>query len=138
MTDRPPLSVNFDALMQAHLARVFNERDGGRRLEALKELYTNDSTLFEPHAAVTGYAAISGAVDALQASLPPEFVFTAAGIAVGHNGLARLHWRVGPPNGPVAVTGTDVAQVENGRIKALYVFVDPAPREPDPTQRTTP
>jgi hypothetical protein len=76
MTDRLPLSVNLDALMQAHLAHVFNERDGRRRLEALKELYTNDSTLFEPHAAVTGYAAISGAVDALQASLPPEFVFT--------------------------------------------------------------
>jgi hypothetical protein len=138
MTDRPPLSVNFDALMQAHLARIFNERDGGRRMDALKELYANDATLFEPHAAVTGYAAISGAVDALQASLPPDFVFTAAGIAVGHNGVARLHWRAGPPNGPVAVTGTDVAQVENGRIKALYVFVDPAPREPDPTQRSLP
>ncbi len=138
MTDRPPLPVNFDALMQAHLARVFNERDGRWRLEALKELYTNDATLFEPHAVVKGYAAISGAVDALQAKLPPQFVFTAAGIAVGHNGVARLHWRAGPPNGSVAVTGTDVAQVENGRIKALYVFVDPAPREPDSTQRRTP
>jgi hypothetical protein len=138
MTDRPPLSVNFDALMQAHLDRVFNERNGGRRMEALKELYTNNATLFEPHAAVTGHTAISAAVDALQASLPPDFVFAAAGIAVGHNGLARLHWRAGPPNGPVAVTGTDVAQVENGRIKALYVFVDPAPREPDPTQRSSP
>lgn len=162
MTDRPPLLplsstavfspdeaqpgmnpavavlTNFDALMQSHLARVFNERDGGRRLDALKELYTDDATLFEPHAAVTGYEAISGAVDALLANLPSDFVFTASGIAIGHNGIARLHWRAGPPNGPVAVTGTDVAHVENGRIKALYVFVDPAPREPDSTQGSTP
>ena len=123
-----PVPVDFDALMQGHLARVFGERDAGRRLLALKELYTEDATLFEPHAAATGYDAISGAVAALQASLPPDFVFTAFGIAVGHNGVARLHWRAGHPDEPVAVTGTDVAQVENGRIKTLYVFVDPAPR----------
>lgn len=126
--DATPVSVGFDALMQAHLARVFGERDPGRRLDALEELYTEDATLFEPQAAVTGHQAISDAVDALQASMPPDFVFTAAGPAVGHNGVARLHWRVGPPDGPAAVTGTDVAHVENGRIKALHVFLDPPSR----------
>ncbi len=120
--------VDFDTLMQAHLTRVFGERDPGRRLEALKELYWENATLFEPHAAVTGYEAISHAVDALQASMPPDFVFTASGVAVGHHGLARLPWRAGPSGGPAAVTGTDVAHVENGRIQALYVFIDPAPR----------
>jgi hypothetical protein len=130
-------SVNFDVLMQAHLARVFNERDGGRRRDALQELYTGDATFFEPHAVVTGYEAISSAIDALQASLPPDFVFTASGIAIGHNGIARLHWHAGPPDGPVAVTGTDVAQVENGRIKALYVFVDPAAGEPGSARRSS-
>jgi len=138
MNPAAPVPVDFDALMQAHLARVFGERDAGRRLLALKELYTEDATLFEPHAAATGYEAISGAVGALQASLPAEFVFTASGMAVGHNGVARLHWRAGPPDGPVATTGTDVARVENGRIKALYVFVDPAPREPCSMEGSTP
>jgi hypothetical protein len=123
-----PAAVDFDALMRAHLARVFNERDGSRRLQALEELYAEDATLFEPHAAVTGHDAISRAVDILHGSLPPAFQFSATGPAVGHNGVARLHWRAGPLEGPAAVTGTDVAHVENGRIKALYVFVDPAPR----------
>ncbi len=123
-----PMPVDFDALMQAHLARVFGERDADRRLGALEELYAGDATLFEPHAAATGREAISDAVGALQASLPPGFVFAAAGPAVGHNGVARLHWRAGPPHGPAAVTGTDVAHVENGKIKALHVFLDPAPR----------
>ncbi len=123
-----PVPVDFDALMQAHLARVFGERDAGRRLSALKELYTEDATLFEPDAAATGYGAISRAIDALYAHLPSDFAFTASGVAVGHNGVARLHWRAGPPEGLAAVTGTDVARVENGRIKALYVFIDPAPR----------
>jgi hypothetical protein len=32
------------------------------------------------------------------------------------------------PDGPVAITGTDVAHIEDGRIKLLYVFVDPVAR----------
>ncbi len=120
-----PMAIDFDGLMQAHLTRVFGERDAGRRLSALKELYAEDATLFEPHSTAKGHQAISDAVDALQASLPSGFVFTAAGVAVGHNGIARLQWRAGPPGGPAAVTGTDVAHVENGRIKTLRVFVDP-------------
>jgi hypothetical protein len=123
-----PVPVDLEALMQAHLSRVFGDRDGSRRLLALKEIYAEDASVFEPDATATGYAAISHAVDALYAQLPPNFVFTASGPAVGHHGLARLHWRAGPPDGPAAVTGTDVAWVENGRIKALYVFVDPPPR----------
>ena len=111
--------VDFDALMQAHLTRVFGERDPSLRLHALRELYCEDATLFEPHAAVTGHEEISNAVNALQASMPPDFVFTASGIAIGHHGLARLQWRVGPPGGPAAVTGTDVAHVKNGRVQAL-------------------
>jgi hypothetical protein len=123
-----PIPVDYDAMMQAHLARVFGERDASRRLLALKELYTEDATLFEPHATVTGYQAISRAIDAVQATLPPDFVFTPSGGALGHNGVARLHWQAGAPGGPAAVTGTDVAKFEHGRIKALYVFVDPTPR----------
>ncbi len=119
---------DFDALMQAHLALVFNERDPKRRQEALRDLYASEAVLFEPDAVVTGHQAISDAVGALHARLPPTFVFTAAGVAVGHHGVARLNWRAGPKDGPAAVTGTDVARIENGRIKTLHVFLDPAPR----------
>jgi hypothetical protein len=121
-------SVDFDALMQANLIRVFGERDADRRRAALQELYAEDATLYEPQAVVTGREAISGAVDSLLVSMPPHFVFTPAGHAVGHNGVGRLFWRAGPPDGPVAVTGTDVAHVEGGRIKSLHVFLDPVPR----------
>jgi len=112
--------------MQANIVRVFNERNSDRRRAALDELYTEDATLCDPEAIATGREAISRAVDNLLLSLPSDFVFTAAGQAVGHNGAARLFWRAGPPDGRVAVTGTDVAHIENGRIKLLYVFVDPA------------
>jgi hypothetical protein len=121
-------TIYLDALMQANIVRVFNERNASLRLAALDELYAEDATLYDPETVATGRQAISQAVDNLLLSLPPDFVFNAIGPAVGHNGAGRLFWRAGPPNGPVAVTGTDVAHIENGRIKLLYVFVDPASR----------
>jgi hypothetical protein len=119
-------SIDYDDLMQANLGRVFGERDASRRTTALAELYADDAILYEPDASATGHAAISQAVEALLSSLPPNFVFTAIGPAVGHHGVGRLRWQAGPPNGPVAVTGTDVARFEGGRIQTLHVFLDPA------------
>lgn len=121
-------SINFDALMRANLTRVFGERDVGRRRAALEELYTVDAILYEPDREFTGRDAICGAVEALIALLPPEFVFAPVGLAVGHHGLGRLVWRAGPPGGAAVVTGTDVIQVEAGRIKSLHVLLDPESR----------
>jgi hypothetical protein len=122
---KAPDAGGFDTLMQANIVRVFNERDPDRRGIALSELYSEGATLYDPEIVATGWSAISQAVEDLLLRLPPDFVFTAAGHAVGHNGAARLFWRAGPSDGPVAVTGVDVAHIENGRIKLLYVFVDP-------------
>src|ERR1700686_5273014 len=119
-------TIDYDRLMQSNLARVFGERDAARRTKAIAELYADDATLYEPDASATGHAAISQAVNALLSSLPPNFAFTAIGPAVGHHGVGRLRWQAGPPNGPVAVTGTDVARFEAGRIQTLHVFLDPA------------
>jgi hypothetical protein len=118
-------SIDYDGLMQANLARVFGERDASRRMKAIAELYAGDATLYEPEALATGHAAISQAVETLLASLPPNFAFAAIGPAVGHHGMGRLRWQSGPPNGPAAVTGTDVVRIEGGRIQTLHVFLDP-------------
>jgi hypothetical protein len=119
-------TIDYDGLMQANLARVFGERDASRRMQAISELYADDAILYEPpDASAKGHAAINQAVQALLSSLPPNFVFTAIGPAVGHHGLGRLRWQSGPPDGPAAVTGMDVARIEGGRIQTLHVFLDP-------------
>jgi hypothetical protein len=118
-------SIDYDGLMQANLARVFGERDASRRLSAIAELYADDAILYEPDASAIGHAAINKAVGELLSSLPPGFTFTATGRAVGHHGIGRLRWQSGPANGPVAVTGTDVAHFQGGLIHSLYVFLDP-------------
>ncbi len=58
--------------MQANLARVFGERDAGKRLRAIRELYAEDAVLNEPHASAKGHAAIAAAVASLLSSLPPN------------------------------------------------------------------
>lgn len=126
MSASQKVAVDYDRLMQANLARVFGERDSGKRIDAIRELYADDATLYEPNASARGHAAISQAVSALLSSLPPDFAFAATGPAVGHHGLGRLRWQSGPPNGPIAaVTGTDVARIEGDRIQTLHVFLDP-------------
>lgn len=117
-------SIDYDALMQANLKRVFGERDAGRRLQAIGELYAEDAVLNEPNASAKGHAAISNAVTALLAGLPTDFTFAAIRPATGHHGIGRLQWRSGPPGGPVAVTGMDIAHFEGSRIHSLTVFLD--------------
>ena len=119
-------SIDYDGLMQANAVRVFSERDAARRLDAIRELYTVDAVVTEPEVVSKGVAAISDAVTELLSKLPPAFVFTPIGAAIGHHGVGRLLWKAGPPNGPTAVTGMEIAHVKDGRIQALYVFLDPA------------
>jgi hypothetical protein len=118
--------VDYDGLLQANLRRVFGERDAEKRLAAIRDLYAPDAVVYEPDAIATGHDAIAHAVEAVLASLPPNFIFAPLGPAVGHHGLARLRWRAGPAEGPPVVTGTDVVRLEAGRIQSLHVFLDPA------------
>jgi SnoaL-like domain len=118
------MPMDFEKIMQANLGRVFGERDASRRIKAIGELYAEDAVLHEPHRSARGHDAISRAVTELLAHLPQHFIFTPIRPAIGHNGIGRLQWRAGPPGGPIAVTGTDVACLEQGRIQSLHVFLD--------------
>lgn len=119
-------SLDYDRLMREHLTRVFNERDSNTRLKAIEEIYADDATLYESEdSSVQGHFAINQAVEALLSSLPRAFTFMPIGPAVGHHGVGQLRWQSGPPDGPVAVTGTDVIHFVEGRIHSVYVFLDP-------------
>jgi FMN-dependent NADH-azoreductase len=125
-TASPDDAIDYEAILGSNLERVFNERDPARRLEAISELYEEDAVLHEPDRSATGYAAIAKMVSEAVDMLPVGARFRSAGPAVGNRYLGRGKWRAGLPDGPAAVTGTDVVRVENGRIKALHVFIDKA------------
>ena len=125
-------SIDYDRLMQANAVRVFSERDPGRRQAAIHELYASDPVLTEPEGVFTGASAINDAVSALLSKLPPAFAFTPVGPAIGHHGVGRLLWTGGHKGERPVVTGMDVAHFKEGRIQALYVFLDAAGPEPAP------
>jgi hypothetical protein len=59
----------------------------------------------------------------LQAQFP-DHAFTALGEVDALEDYGRLAWAFGPPDNPQRVTGLDVAIVVDGRISALYTFLD--------------
>jgi hypothetical protein len=121
------VAPDYDRLLKANLQRVFNERDATARDAAVAELFVADPVMFEPHGVVTGRAAISRVAGELLEKFGPTFVFVPDGTAVGHHGLGYLRWHAGPSDGPVAVTGADVAELADDRIARLWVMLDQPP-----------
>ncbi|NYF30688.1 NAD(P)H-dependent oxidoreductase [Sphingopyxis sp. JAI108] len=120
----PAAAPDFENIMMANLSRVFGERDASRRILAIREIYAEDATLYEPDQSAHGHEAISQAVTDLLSQLPPDFAFKAVRPAQGHNGVGRLQWQGRSRDGSVAVSGLDVAHIEAGLIRSLHVFLD--------------
>lgn len=116
---------NYDQLLRTNLERLFNERDPQKRAEALAELYVPSPVMYEPTAIVEGRAAIAEVAGKLLEQFGPTFTFVPDGVGVGHHGMASLRWHAGPKGGPIVVTGTDTAEVIDGRISKLWVLLDP-------------
>ena len=81
--------------------------------------------MYEPASIVYGQAAITDVAGALLEQFGEDFSFVPTGAAIGHHGLGYLSWQAGPKEGPVVVTGVDVAQISDGKITQLWVLLDP-------------
>lgn len=114
------------ALLKENAVRIFSEPDAGRRLEALAEIWAPDGVLVEAEGIAKGYEEIAASVGGLLDVLPPGTSFVPDGQPAGHHGLARMRWRTASADGAIGpVSGTDVAIFEKGRIRTLYVIIDP-------------
>lgn len=111
-------------LLDASIARVWNEHDDDRRLAAIGDLYHADAVIYEPARAVTGHAEIAKVVAGVLAGMPPGFRFTVTGPTLGHHDVATTRWQGGPP-GQVTVSGADVVRLADGRIREHWFFFDP-------------
>ena len=125
-TDESPERVR--ELLERNLQEVFGENDGARRRAAIEELWAADGKLYVPPGVITGHAAIDKFAGDLR-STHPHYVYTPQGRAqVLHNG-GRLAWGSGTPGATPEYTGWDVIIVREGRIAALYVYLDEASDE---------
>jgi hypothetical protein len=117
------MSQSVESLLHRNLLEVFSERDEARRRRAIGELMAGDVIFSDHNGRQTGLDAVNAAVTALQARFP-EFVFTERTPPQVIADAGHVHWSFGPPGEP-RITGMDFIVVRDGKIAALYVFLDP-------------
>jgi hypothetical protein len=110
-------------LLRRNLQEVFGEGDAKRRRAAIDELWTENAALYVPPGVFVGRDAIDKFAGELRAT-HPHFVYTPTGEPQALHNAGRLAWGSGPRGAAPDYTGWDVIIVEDGRIAALYVFLD--------------
>src|SRR6266446_698964 len=96
-----------------------------RRRAAIEDLYTEDCVLYAPPGVFVGPEALDRFAGDLRAT-HPHFVYTPRGEAQALHNAGRLAWGSGLRGEPPNYTGLDVVIVREGKIAALYVFLDSA------------
>ena len=57
----------------------------------------------------------------------PGFVFRRLGEVDAHHAFVRFSWDAGPADGEAVLAGTDVALVDDGRLRRVVGFLDCVP-----------
>ncbi|RYZ47272.1 MAG: nuclear transport factor 2 family protein [Sphingobacteriales bacterium] len=114
------------SLLNDSLLKVWSERDQKQRMEVMSRIYAADIVFYESDSgpAFRGHLAIDELIQKLQAQWAPEFAFTLTGPVVTNHGVSHVAWTLGAaPETPVA-SGMDIAIIEHGLIKELYLYLD--------------
>lgn len=117
------------ALLLRNLTEVFDERDADRRRTAIAELWAEDGIFVDPEGRFVGHVSIDTAIETLH-DITPGHRFAPDGEPLVHEGGGLLNWSYGPDDDPSRITGQDIAVVADGKIVALYTYLDP----PDPAE----
>jgi SnoaL-like domain len=117
---------NIETLLARNLPEVFGEGDAARRRAAIRELYTEDCVLYAPPGILVGHDALDKFAGDLRAT-HPHFEYTHHGAPQALHNSGRLAWGSGPKGEAAAYTGVDFIIARDGKIAALYVFLDSPP-----------
>ena len=113
-------------LLHSNLQEVFGEGDAVRRRAAIDELYTEDCVLYVPPGTFAGREALDKFAGDLRAT-HPHFEYAPYGEPQALHNAGRLAWGSGPRGEAPEYTGMDVIVLRDGKIAALYVFLDSIP-----------
>ena len=117
------MADTIENLLTRNLLEVFGERDAVKRGSVIAALWAQDGVFADPYGRYVGYAALNDAVSQLHAKFP-GFIFAPIGAPQAFYDVGRLAWAHGPVGELPKVTGLDVVTVRDGRIAALYAFID--------------
>ncbi|HEY4926362.1 MAG TPA: nuclear transport factor 2 family protein [Roseiarcus sp.] len=120
------MSDIIETLLLRNLREVFGEGDPARRRAAIEELYTPDCAVLLPLGRYIGHKALDKIAGELRAG-HPSFVYTPHSAPQVVQDGGRIAWGSGPAFEPPRYTGLDVIIARDGKIAALYVFLDSPP-----------
>jgi SnoaL-like domain len=113
-------------LLERNVAEVFGENDPERRRTVIREIYAEDAVAHAPPGTIVGHGALDKFAGDLR-KMHPDYVYTPSGAPRVLHDSARLAWGSGPRGEPPRYTGEDFILVRNGKIAALYIYLDSPP-----------
>jgi hypothetical protein len=114
------------ALVESYL-QAWNETDPAARRAAISTVFSSDATYTDPLADVAGIDGIDAVIGAVQAQFE-GMRFSPTELADAHHHTVRFGWALGANGSEPLVVGFDVAVLdEDGRIRAVYGFLDKVP-----------
>jgi hypothetical protein len=123
-TEENEMEQSVEKIMEQKLLEVFNAKDADSRRAAIDELWDKDGVFIDPGGVREGVEKNNATVQLLFTQFE-DYVFSVRGPGQSMHGVGRLPWSYGPPNDPQRLTGTDLGVTKDGKLTALYVFIDP-------------
>lgn len=120
------MSERVHELLIRNLQEVFGEGDPTKRRSAIKELYTDDCTVYVAPGILHGHDELDKFAGELRAT-HPQFAYAPHDSPQALHNAGRLAWGSGPRGGVPAYTGMDVIIVRDQKIAELYVFLNSPP-----------
>jgi hypothetical protein len=120
------MSNDIETLLLRNLQEVFGEGDPDRRRSAIDQLYTDDCLVNLSLGQYRGHEALDRICGELRAS-HPSYVYTPHNAPEAVQDGGRINWGSGPAGEPPRYTGTDIIIARDGKISALYVFLNSPP-----------
>jgi len=112
------------SLLIRNLAEVFGEGDAARRRAAIQELFSGDAVFYDPNnGAFHGHDEIDRIAGVIRAS-HPDFRYRPIAEPEMLGNAGRVRWVSGRPGETPAYAGTDFIIARDGKISALYLFLD--------------
>ena len=120
------MNNNAAQLLADSLLKVWSERDDEQRMNVMKRIYAADIVFYETDngPAIKGHQAIDSLIKKLQSQWPPEFAFTLTKPVLINHGVSQAAWTLGAAHTTPAISGMDIAIIESGFIKELYLYLD--------------
>ncbi len=115
--------------VDTHL-EAYAEPDPARRADLIAQVWLPDGELIDPPLEGKGHDGIAALATAVLEHFP-RHTFRRTSALDEHHGFVRYGWELVGADGTVAMTGVDVVELQDGRIRRITGFFGelPPPRE---------